>query len=256
MNQPTTGPVPLRYRGVWARTLLETPGERDTTTWVRWMQTPVWHADLRVPDGLDRSTPQGRAAQQGFCGVTEVVIATPAQRERCTWHRHFDLQPPRGVPDVGEMVFETPERVIETGVHGTYLEVWERVPGSTGQQIALGGLDAAGESTPERLLLAGNCLMHARPRSTAWPADTRPGDALADVMARHPHRLGDLLDLEVSFGVVRDGAWRIEKSSLPWLDNQVLEFRLEREGPTRATVCLGGRGPAPWRVLAWEDAPP
>ena len=35
-------PVPDRYHGVWVRTLLETPEGRDTTTWVRWLQTGLW----------------------------------------------------------------------------------------------------------------------------------------------------------------------------------------------------------------------
>ena len=42
-------PVPPAYRGVWMRTLLETPEGIDDTAFVRWMQLSHWHADLRVP---------------------------------------------------------------------------------------------------------------------------------------------------------------------------------------------------------------
>ena len=102
---PTTRPmtaragmaVPSAYHGVWVRTLLETPEGRDTTTWVRWVQTSRWHGDLRVPADADRRAPAGLALQQGFGGVTEVQRATPHQPEVCTWHRQLDYQPPRYV---------------------------------------------------------------------------------------------------------------------------------------------------------------
>ena len=76
--------VPERYHGVWARTLLETPGGRDTTTWVRWLQTGLWHGDLRVPADADRRTPQGLAQQQGFAGTTAITRPDPDQPEVCT----------------------------------------------------------------------------------------------------------------------------------------------------------------------------
>ena len=60
-------PVPERYRGVWSRTLLQTPERRDDTTFVRWLQTTQRHADLRIPAG-----PRDPAALQGFCGRTAV----------------------------------------------------------------------------------------------------------------------------------------------------------------------------------------
>jgi hypothetical protein len=62
--------VPERYHGVWARTLLETPEGRDTTTWVRWLQTGLWHGDLRVPLEAARDVPEGRAQVQGFAGTS------------------------------------------------------------------------------------------------------------------------------------------------------------------------------------------
>ena len=71
-------PVPERYRGVWVRTLLETPEGRDTTTRVHWLQTEGWHADLRVPKGAHPATPEGRAQLQGFCGLTRITPAAAA----------------------------------------------------------------------------------------------------------------------------------------------------------------------------------
>ena len=160
-------PVPPRYRGVWQRTLLQTPEGRDTTTRVHWLQTEGWHADLRVPAGIDPATPAGRAQLQGFCGITRISGGHDGQPEVCTWHRRWDIQPPRSTPDAGHMVFETPACVIETGIHGRYLEVWERLPDSLGRRIALARLDAGGQPGAERLLEAGLNLMNQRPRASS-----------------------------------------------------------------------------------------
>ena len=84
--------VPERYHGVWVRTLLETPEGRDTTTWVRWLQTSQWHADLRVPAGpRPQPSPAGLAQQQGFCGITQI---TPHRRHA----RNLHLAPPLRLP--------------------------------------------------------------------------------------------------------------------------------------------------------------
>ena len=90
--------VPPGYRGVWSRTLLETPEGVDDSTFVRWMQLGRWHADLRVPTAARADMPaspltelspqqirQLTSQQQGFCGTTEVTIDA-AGRELCTWH--------------------------------------------------------------------------------------------------------------------------------------------------------------------------
>jgi hypothetical protein len=236
---------------VWQRTLLETPDGRDTTTWVRWLQTGLWHGDLRVPLQADRGTHGGRALQQGFGGTTLITRPDTAQPEVCTWQRTIDFQPPRSMPDAGHMVFETPERVIETGIHGTYLEVWERLPGSSSTSIALAALDATGKATGERLLVAGRYLMHLRPRSTTWPEGTAPDDTLADVVARHPQQADALLDFVIGFGVLAHGVWTIERATLPALEGSAFACTLQRLNPTEATVKCEGLPPQ-WRVLEWH----
>jgi hypothetical protein len=201
IDLPTTGKaIPERYRGVWVRTLLETPKGRDTTTRVHWLQTALWHADLRVPAGVDPATPEGRAQLQGFCGHTRITPGHGGQPDVCTWHRLWDIQPPRSTPDAGTMVFETPERVIETGVHGQYLEVWERLPGSTGSYLAQAAVDSGGQPTGERRFGAGRYQMCVRPRRAPWPADLRPDETLAELVQRHPGQAAALLDFEVVFG--------------------------------------------------------
>ena len=59
---PSHRDIPDDFRGVWQRTLLQTdteathPPASDSSSWVRWMQTSLWHGDLRIPE----SARQGR----------------------------------------------------------------------------------------------------------------------------------------------------------------------------------------------------
>lgn len=252
MSPPPIETVSGRYQGVWARTLLETPEGRDTSTWVRWLQTRRWHGDLRVPPDANRHTPEGLALQQGFGGVTSITRPDPARPEVCTWQRRIDFQPPRSTPDAGHMVFETSERVIETGIHGQYLEVWERLPESLGRHIALARLDAHGLPTAEHLLLAGQCLMHLRPRAAAWPADLAPDETLADLVQRHPADAAALLDFEISFGLLDQGLWTVERSTLPAREGQALPCQLQRLDGSRVQVA-GAHLTGEWLALEWTD---
>lgn len=200
-------PVPPRYRGVWQRTLLQTPEGRDTTTRVHWLQTEGWHADLRVPAGIDPATPAGRAQLQGFCGITRISGGHDGQPEVCTWHRRWDIQPPRSTPDAGHMVFETPDRLIETGVHAQYLEVWQRLPGSDGPFRALAQVDHQGDPTGVWRFEAGRYALQLRggSRSAAdWPADLQPDETLAQVLQRHPALAPVLLDFELRLEAAGD----------------------------------------------------
>lgn len=260
-------PVPPHCQGVWARTWLETPAGSDRTTWVRWLQTDHWHADLRVPAGLDRSTPEGLAQQQGFCGLTwvdrvPVPNAAPtaaAFTERCTWQRLSDYQPPGATPDVGDLVFESPTRLVETGVHAPYREVWERLPGSEGLRVTLAALDQHGQPTAERLLVAGHWLMHVRPRLQRWPAGVTPGDSLAQVLHRHPGSAAAWLDFTIAFGPWVGGEWTVERSTRPELEGQALPCTLVRTSDVHAEVQAPGL-PRHWQVLGWQGdgqpAPP
>ena len=154
-------PVPAAYLGVWQRSLL---------------QTPRWHADLRIPAGrpdfagvtslaeCDDAQLAWLATQQGFCGVTQVV------GERCTWHRQMDIQPADGSRDTGRMIIDG-ERMTETGIEADYLEIWDRLPHSRGGVAAL-ELAAESGRPPDRptwLLVAGDCFMFVRGRTARLP---------------------------------------------------------------------------------------
>jgi hypothetical protein len=242
---PDTPPVPEHYRGVWVRTLLETPEGRDTTTFVRWLQTSRWHADIRVPVAAraGAASPERLALQQGFCGVT--TVAQDTDGEVCQWHRVVDFQPPGRHPDAGRMRFDGPDRVVETGIHGRYLEVWERLPGSTGRHIVLEAASGGGT----RLLVAGRHAMRVRPRTAAWPEGTKAGDTLSDLLPCHPEGGAGWLDFEISFGTLDEDVFHIERSTLPALEGRTHACRMQRMSNAEATV-QGAR----WRVLEWHPA--
>jgi len=233
--------VPDRYRGVWMRTLLETPGRREDSTYVRWLQTSRWHADLRVPPAARIAASQ-LALQQGFCGVTTVEMI--GGTEVCRWHRRVDFQPPGPFPDAGRIVFDGPDRLVETGIHNTYLEVWERLPGSAGRFVVL-------EAEGAKLLVAGTHAMRVRPRGMAWPADTSVADTLADLQRRHPH--AGLLDFEISFARLEGGRLAIERSTLPELEGTVEACAIRRRADDEAVV-QGPTGDVRWCVLEWDAA--
>ena len=236
--------VPDRYRGVWVRTLLTTPTSRDETSFVRWLQTSRWHADLRIPLA---ARPDELALQQGFCGVTTVDPSEGA--EVCRWHRRLDFQPPGPQPDAGHIVFEGTERLIETGVHADYLEVWQRLPGSTGRFAVL---EAISGELPSMLMVSGEFAMRVRPRSEAWPGDATTADTLRDLVQRHPGAAAALLDFEISFGRLAQGRLHIEQSSLPALEGTHEPCHIERIDGDAAVVHGPARAADSWRVLEWD----
>lgn len=122
--------VASAYQGVWARTLLETPAGRDTTSWVRWVQTGHWHGGLSEPD---------------------------------------ETLGPRSGPGAEHSVFQTPDRIVQTALRERQLAVWERLPASGGRRIALARRDAQGQPTQERLLVCGEYLLHLRPVADGAP---------------------------------------------------------------------------------------
>ncbi len=213
--------VSEEYVGLWRRALLRAPGVEDTATRVYWLQTPSWHADIRVP--ADRPVLSGRtglaalsaeemrslARQQGFAGITEV------EGDMCRWHRRFDYQPPNGFNDVGRMQFEGPDRLLEYGVEQDYFEVWERMPGGGPSKVQE---DQDQEGRPALQLTLGPWVMFVRARRT--PLGRAAG--LGELVAAADDDAGRtaLLDFEISLGQRHQSgkAWRVELSTLPWLE--------------------------------------
>ena len=251
-------PVPSTYLGVWRRSLLETAELRDERSHVFWLQTPHWHADLRLPAGrpdfsgvsclaeCDDTQLSWLARQQGFCGVTQV------DGDLCTWHRQMDFQPANGSRDIGRMVFDG-ERVTETGVEADYVEVWERLQPSRGGTAALELVVEAGKqpARPTWLLVAGDCFIYVRGRAQPLPKATDLSRLIARTQPSQSQIL-DWLNVEISFGYRKGpNPWRIEHSTLPFRE----ETTLTRPGAIQRLgyqIAIEGSNERRWRILDWS----
>jgi hypothetical protein len=224
--------VPDAYLGLWRRSLLEQHGHPDNTSLVLWLQADHQHIDIRIPDSRpdfsacaclqDCSIVQLRwlATQQGFAGVTSVNSTV------CQWQRELDFQPSTGVADIGNMVFASAHRLLETGIETSYFEVWEKIAGSelntSAQQMQR--VSSNGVSVTARLLKAGKHFAYIRPRCVNLPAAS---SVLAAIDKAEPNHktLVSWLDFEISFGEIIDAAHgRINHSTLPFREGELLDF--------------------------------
>jgi hypothetical protein len=229
---PEAPPLPSSYQGLWRRSLLEQNGSQDTTSLVLWLQAGEQHIDIRIPDERpdfsscaclqDCSMAQLRwlATQQGFAGVTTVNGTV------CQWQRELDFQPSTGVADIGDMVFESAHKLLETGIETSYFEVWEKIVASAINSSAqrMQRVSSIGISVSARLLIAGNYFAYIRPRSVKLPVASSLLAAI-DVTEPSHNDLISWLDFEISFGDVIDAAHgRINHSTLPFREGELLDF--------------------------------
>ena len=251
--------VPAHYRGVWQRSLLETPRLRDVDTTVFWLQTGRWHADIRIPAGMPDFSGIRRFAdcneqqldwlvrQHGFVGVTQVGVED--SREICRWHRLLDYQPTRIEPDAGVMQFD-PALLIESGLYSPYLEHWHLLPDSLDGFAALQMLDVNGAlAIPAQfLLIAGSYVMHVRNRAIDWPENLAPGTLLT------AHAVSDqsaLLDFELSFGRRNTDGWQVLHSTLPWREEQSVSVQVGQLQQNQVTMTIDGV-PQDWKIMEWS----
>ncbi len=251
--------VPANYLGVWRRSLLETPQMRDADSLVYWLQTPHWHADLRIPahrpdfSGItclsDCSDKQlaWLATQQGFCGVTQV------EGNQCTWHHQLDFRPPGSSRDIGNMVFDG-EYLVETGVEADYLEIWKRLSRSRGGTAALELVMENNElpSRPAWLLVAGDCFIYVQGRNHKPPVTAAPHTLPPTRLNISRAQLLDQVDVEVSFGYRYGSApWRIEHSTWPFREGLLLTHSraIRRHGHQLAVEEENKRR---WMILDWD----
>ena len=121
--------IPAKLRGGWVRRSISLDGRDEATdTLVWWLQAPSKHCDLRIP-------PAGRDGLMAFAGTT--TWAEP----RLTWHPELELIP-SCFEDSGVITWDGAD-MIETGVcqedgrQLSYVERWQRLPGSQRDQFAL-----------------------------------------------------------------------------------------------------------------------
>lgn len=217
--------VPDAYCGLWERTLLERYSDGSLTSdrpaQVFWMQTPLFHCDLRVP--LDRPDFSGIggvdacsdaqlafiAGQEAFFGITRVDGIV------CTWLRLFDLRPGTAL-DIGRMEFHDADLLFERGIAEDYLEHWSRRTGS----IPVKGQPSLQRDGSGRLLLtSGNWRMRLAPR---LPAPTE-SDPYAPLDRLDRAALAWRASLEVTLCEKRADGWTAVLSTHPWVEGKCIE---------------------------------
>lgn len=216
------GPVPERWTGLWRRLSLEVGASfGDIETLVLWLQTDRMFVDLRIPAGpraegaigFGDLTPQSAArlaAQEGFAGTLLW------EEGRAAWRRAIDFRP-LGTVDEGHVSLKG-RVIVEGGLHADYTEHWWQVIDEPSP-----GLAALHEPGSDRFhVRAGDHVMFAEDRRPSPP----PAGRLAELVEAAARRadaeaLAALLDCEISYGRTIDGGhWRIERSTLPWLEGE------------------------------------
>jgi hypothetical protein len=223
--------------GVWRRSLLAWgDGRRDASSTVEWVQGARYFVDLRQPAGRPdvggvgslRAVPAGcldwLARQEGFAGELR-------QEEGGVFHwvRLVDLQPASVWRDRGRLSFGGAAGVtlVEEGVEQAYVEHWHAV-GSPPASCAGFGLRDPRTGRRGFLVRVGQRFGYARDR----PADLGPGRSLIDLLGRRmpPRSRQDLIDCEISLGVVAGDEWTITRSSLPFREGHTLGPRFLPDG--------------------------
>ena len=229
----TIAHIPDHYLGVWQRKHLENSTGIDNSSIVYWLQTPLFHADIRIPADRpafkNKSTLQdfthdelkNLTRQQGFAGITSVT------GNSCQWIRHIDYQPPRHGRDIGYMQFNG-KRILETGIEHNYAEIWEQLPDSLSATFALRFVEENLDHNPDIqqagiLVVSGDYFIFVRDRAIQIPL-TSSLDTLLTEADFTQHQLITLLDFEVSFGRLAQAKqpWLIQHSTLPFREGESL----------------------------------
>jgi hypothetical protein len=225
--------------GLWSRSLIRWPdGSSDTATSVFWMQTPSLFVDLRQPS--DRPSFSGvqclrdlrrdhlgwLACQEGFAGQIHF------DGTFFEWQRDIDLQPVASFADAGRFWFES-DIMVEEGRDVSYIEHWHREAPALEPCAGIRMKDA------ERGCLGivvrfGDLFMYARRRMGEVPLRGK----LIDYIERSANlrEAQDLVDCEISFGRVENGGWLIERSSLPYKENQLLGLQARGSQTSRVST--------------------
>ncbi len=136
-------------QGHWRRLWLRAPGFEDAQTAVHWLQCGEVYADIRLPaDSPDCTGATALAdlpdpvllqlaAAEGFAGTIAVG------HDVCTWDRRINWHGQPETVDAGLLEWDADGRLIETGVHADYAELWERTTGpSEAMHLRATGIEA------------------------------------------------------------------------------------------------------------------
>jgi hypothetical protein len=236
--------------GLWRRSLLARPeGERDTTTWVNWLQGPSFFIDLRQPagrpdfrgvtclDGLVLSEIEWLATQEAFAGRLQ------QRADYFEWHREVDFQVKAPHPDQGLLRFED-GMMVEDDRHGRYIEHWHRE--DAGAACALRFVDRL-SACAGFLMRLRSLFMYARGRSAQHAATRTLHECLQD--ASNLKAAQDLIDCEISQGVVSAAGWVIQRSTLPFKEGVALDPSIVRGRSQTLTIADLSRDGRPMRRI-------
>lgn len=216
--------VPAHYVGLWRRESLQRGLEPvDTSSLVFWIQTLLWHADIRVPAGRPdfrgaRSLEDCSETQLGFLLRQEAFWGvTVVEGDRCHWNRMLDFQYMR-TQDFGRMVFED-DQVYEQGVASDYHEKWQRV---SKPEPSVRSYIATGPNSASRavICIADKHFIFIRPRAI-WDVPAMRIQSRIEAGTATRAEWEAFLNFEASFGEIAEGHGVVTLSTLPWRESQV-----------------------------------
>jgi len=221
--------LPRWLWGEWTRDWIQRGKSRSSTVEVRYLQTPTYFADLRIPKArsmlagaksfADLTDPQLRllASQNGLAGLT-TLVGTVA-----TWSDEIAFQPFDGTPDTSRLERRSPIAMHEVGLDGSFTESWRRVSAGSGNFLVV-RVEHSGRLT-RYLVVVGNHFVYVRNRSRDLPTASSL-EALIEGTKATREQIVEYLDCEFSVGRIRGGSvpWEIRQSTLPWREGHRLEF--------------------------------
>lgn len=204
-------------RGLWRRQWLRTADSEDNSTCVLWMQGEQLHVDMRLPaaamafsqapslSALDGDQLRLLASAEGFAGTTSVVGSV------CTWTRQINLQGPLKGIDTG-LLRNTPEGLLESGIHDEYEELWQCVDTAVPQARVMS--NTHGQS----LMILWTATRFAMGRG--WPERTTHTRSLPEhvdyaLNCDNPSCLARAFDQEFCVGHIKEDQGIIEYSTQP-----------------------------------------
>jgi hypothetical protein len=226
--------VPSWFLGSWMREWIQEKGKSpDSSVVVRYVQTPFFYGDVRIPSKRAVSSSANAITdltdvelrsllqQKGFTGSMSVKGGV------ATWTHDMDYQPPSSADDLGKVEQLHPNLIREHALDESYVESWWRLSSGDGRflGVKITKHDGKSERVDRVLSLAGDHFVFARNRPKALP----PAPSLEELVEKsHATRseIIQILDCELSFGMVRGGRvpWEITLSTMPWKQGKRLEF--------------------------------
>ena len=202
-----------QLQGHWIRGWIKAPGFEDRTTRVHWMQCGAAYADVRIP--AERPDTSGiacladlpaealaqLAGSEGFAGTVTLEDA------HCTWQRDINWHGTPEATDIGHIAFDAQGKMIETGVHADYTELWDNENPDAKSAYALTGEGYAGTL----VIIGTRCVL---------ALDTRGRRATGSVVrqlqdATIPPETAQLFNKIYALGTFRDGVVQADLATQP-----------------------------------------